>query len=97
MYDVSMGSITARVVQRYLKEAFKYQPKEKKENKVKRLVQMIREETGLSSGQAKDIASAVVRGRDIDALALQKGWPIEDGVIEGPKGHVPVKKIEEAV
>jgi hypothetical protein len=71
-----------------LRWAFKYVPKEKKEHKVERIRDLIRERTGLSKGQSEAIADAYVRGRDVDRLALQKSWPVENGVITGPSGSV---------
>jgi len=81
-----------RVVARF---AFKYVPKEKKKAKVDRLTKVIREKTGVGRGTAADIADAIVRGREVDRLARQKSWPIEDGNIEGPKGTVTVKAIRD--
>lgn len=79
-----MDPLTSRVVRRFM--SFKYEYKETKQHKVERFSKQIREATGISRGQADDIADAFVRGREIDRLALQKGWPIQNGVIEGPKG-----------
>lgn len=81
-----------RVVARYLasKEAFKYEPKESKKSKVEKLMKTIHSVVGVSKGVAEAIADAFVRGRDLTALTLQKGWPIEvDGTsIEGPRGSL---------
>jgi len=85
--------MVARVVRRYL--AFKYVPKEKKKAKVDRLTKVIREKTGVGRGTAEDIADAIVRGREVDRLARQKSWPIENGTIEGPKGTLTVKAIRD--
>lgn len=85
--------IAARVAHRWTM-AFKYQPKEKKRSKVERLMKYIREETGLSKSMAEGIADSLVRsGRDIERLAEMKGWPIEDGVIDGPTGKLPVSEV----
>jgi len=73
--------------------SFKYEHKETKANKVDRLSKQIREATGLSRGQAEAIADAIVRGRSVDQLALQKGWPVQDGVLEGPKGSLDLKEL----
>jgi hypothetical protein len=81
-----------RVAARY---ALRYVPKEKKQTKVERLSKFIRDQTGLSKTQAEDIADALVRGRDIEALTNQKGWPIENGVIEGPHGETDLRKVYE--
>ncbi len=89
-------NIVARVIQRY-KEALKYVPKEKKKSKVERLSKMIREKTGLSSKQCDAIADAIVRGRNLESLALQKNLPVEDGKIEGPKGDLTVNKVKAEV
>ena len=77
--------------------AFKYQDKEKKKAKVARLTDLIRKETGLSRGVAEGVADAIVRGREVDRLAVQKGWPLEDGVLEGPKGKLSVADIKAKV
>jgi len=94
-----MEPIVARIVQRYLRtvEAFKYQPQEKKKTKVDRIKKLIRDETGLPNSAAEGIADALVRGRDLDALAVQKDWPIENGTIEGPKGSLSVKKVKDSL
>lgn len=81
-----------RVASRFM-TAFKYQPKEKKKSKVDRLTKFIREKTGLGRGQAQDIADAIVRGRNLEALALQKSWPVEDGQIEGSKGSLSLTEV----
>jgi hypothetical protein len=81
-----------RVVTRYL-ESFKYEPKESKKTKVERLMRTIWEATGLSKGMAEDIADAIIRKRDLAALALQKGWPFDDGLLEGPKGSLDLVTI----
>lgn len=73
--------------------AFRFIPKEKKQHRVDRLMKVIREATGVSKGMAEDIADAVVRGRDLEALALQKNWPVEDGTLTGPTGTVDLKSL----
>lgn len=85
-------SITSRVAQRFL--SFKYDQKEKKQTKVDRIMRRIREETGISRGLAEEIADAVVRGREVGRLALQKGWPVEDGVIVGPNGDMSLDAVQ---
>jgi len=85
--------MVTRVVRRFM--AFKYVPKEKKKAKVDRLTKVIREKTGVSRGTAEDIADAIVRNRDVERLARQKSWPIEDGTIEGPKGQITIKAIRD--
>ncbi len=78
--------------------AFRYQEKEKKQHKVTRLTEFIRNATGLSRGIAEGIADAVVRGREVLRLALQKGWPLgEDGLLEGPKGTLTLQTIQAQV
>lgn len=84
-----------RVVRRFL--AFKYKPKESKRSKVDRLSKMIREKTGISKKVAEDIADAVIRKRDLPRLALQKGWPMKEDVVEGPKGSVTTKELQDAL
>lgn len=71
-----------------------YKFKEKKQTKVDRLSKEIREATGVSRGVAEDIADAIVRGRNLDALALQKNWPMNDeGKLEGPKGSLDLASL----
>lgn len=84
-----------RVARNFL--SFKYQPKEKKQSKVDRLSKMIREKTGISKSLSLDIAGAVVRGRDVTRLTLQKGWPIDEDTIEGPKGKLAVSDLRETL
>lgn len=78
-----------RLAARY-RQSFKYEPKENKKTKVEKLMQTIREATGISKGLSEDIADAIVRGREVLRLAIQKSWPIEDGQIVGPKGSLPI-------
>ena len=85
-----MDPLARRVALRW---SFKYQPKEKKEHKVDRVRDMIREQTGLSKGQATDIADADGRGRDVERLAIQKNWPLEDGAITGPSGKIELSAL----
>jgi hypothetical protein len=80
-----------RVVARHL--AFKYDQKESKQSKVDRLTKRIREATGLSKGMAEGIADAFVRGREVARLAIQKSWPIIQGVIEGPAGQLSLSEL----
>jgi len=87
-----VNPITEAVYRRFL--AFKYQPKESKQSKVDRLMKLIREKTGIGRGPAEDIADAVIRNRDLERLALQKRWPMQDGVIEGPAGTMSVSEVQ---
>jgi len=81
-----------------LRVAFRYVPKEKKKAKVERLWKHIRQETGVSKAVAEAIANTLVRsGRNIETLAYQKGWPIEDGVIVGPSGRLGVQDVRSRV
>jgi len=73
--------------------SFKYQPKETKQHKAERTSEYLRDVTGLQKGTAFAIADAFVRGRDVGALSVQKGWPIEQGVITGPEGEMPVSAL----
>lgn len=91
-----VSEMAQRVAARFL-ESFKYQPKEKKKSKVERLTKLIREKTGIGRGTASDIADAVIRGRDLDALARQKDWPVQDGDIKGPKGTMAVTEVKGAL
>lgn len=67
--------------------------KETKETKVERVKKIIRDATGLSGGKSEQIADAIVRGREVERLAIQKGWPIEDGVIHGDGGSIALSDI----
>jgi hypothetical protein len=89
-----MDPLASNVLRRFL--AFKYKPKESKQSKVDRLMRLIREKTGISRGQAEDIADAIIRNRELDRLALQKNWPMYGGVIEGPSGTLSVEDIRVA-
>lgn len=89
-----MSTIAERVARRF---AFKYEPKESKQSKVDRLMRFIREHTGVSRGVSEDMADAIVRNRDVLRLAIQKGWPIEDGAIVGPQGALDVAKVRSVV
>jgi hypothetical protein len=85
--------LTSTVLRRFL--AFKYEPKESKQSKVDRLMRFIREKTGIGRGPAEDIADAVIRNRDLERLALQKSWPMQGGVIEGPKGTLGIPAVQD--
>ena len=86
--------IARRIVARYLQAKPYSKDKETKEHRVSKLADKIREATGLSKGIAEAIADAIVRGREVMRLALQKSWPIsKDGVIEGPKGTLELSTV----
>lgn len=85
--------IARRVVARFVGAKPYVKDKETKEHKVDKLADKIRDATGLSKGMSESIADAIVRGREVLRLAIQKNWPIsEDGVIEGPKGTLDLAK-----
>jgi len=90
--------ILARRVVARLVEAKPYvKDKETKEHKADKLAEKIRDATGISKGMAENIADAIVRGREVLRLALQKSWPIsEDGTIEGPKGTIDLSDLSMA-
>jgi hypothetical protein len=88
-----MDPLAARVAARWI-DSFKYEPKEKKEHRVERFAKAIREATGLSKGQSEAIADALVRGREVDRLALQKGWPVADLVVTGPAGTFDLRTLQ---
>lgn len=73
--------------------SFKYEPKETKQHKAERVGDSIQDATGLQKGVSLAIADAFVRGRDINLLATPKSWPIERGVITGPRGEMPVSEL----
>jgi len=79
-----MDPLAGRVAKRF---SFKFIPKEKKQHKVDRLTKVLRDATGVSRGVAEDIADAVLRGRDLAALAIQKNWPVDGGLLIGPSGQ----------
>ena len=85
---MGMDPLAIRVARRFV--SFRFEPKETKVHRVDRLAQGIRENTGLSKGMSEAIADAVIRGREVERLAMQKGWPIEDGLIVGPSGTMPL-------
>ena len=85
-----MDPIVRRVA---LKWAFKYEPKEKKEHKVEKLLKEIHQATGLSKNQSEQIADAFIRGREVDRLALQKSWPVQNGTVHGPNGTFDLNKV----
>lgn len=85
-----MDPLARRVALRW---AFKYVPKETKEHKIERMRDLIRERTGLSKTQAEAIAAAYVRGREVERLALQKKWPIDNGIIQGPSGNLAMNDL----
>ena len=75
--------------------AFKYVPKETKGHKAERVSDHIRKVTGLPPGLSDSIADAFVRGRDVNMLAVPKSWPIDRGVIEGPKGNLSLDSLQD--
>jgi hypothetical protein len=85
-----MDPLARRIALRW---AFKFVPKERKEHKVERVRDIIREKTGLSKGQAEAIADAYIRGRDVERLAMQKNWPLENGTITGPTGSMALSEL----
>jgi hypothetical protein len=85
--------LARRIVARFL-NSFKYEKKEKKEHKVERFMKAIRDATGISKGQAEDIADAYVRGREVNRLALQKAWPLEEFVVTGPEGTCDLRTLQ---
>jgi len=63
-------------------------PKRKKDSLKAEMAEVIRKITGLSLSVSGKIADAVVRKRDLDRLALQQDWPVEDGQLTGDKGSI---------
>ncbi len=51
--------------------------KEKKSGIAERMSLILREHMGMGRGLAADVADALVRGRDLPALARQKGWDLD--------------------
>ncbi len=89
-----MDPLASRIAKRF---GFKYEPKESKQSKVDRLMRLIRDETGVSRGVATEIADAIVRGRDVSGLTIQKGWPIEDNAVAGPQGTLDLSRLKSAM
>jgi hypothetical protein len=77
--------------------AFRYEPKESKQSKVRRLMRMILDYTGIGRRVAEDIADAILRNRDLLGLAVQKNWPMNEGIIQGPLGEIPVEEVRAAL
>lgn len=46
--------------------------------------------TGISNSKALEIARDAIRGRNLEALARQKNWPVEWGRVAGPVGEMPL-------
>lgn len=89
--------LARRIVARLIEAKPYVKDKETKEHKAEKLADKIRDATGISKGMAENIADAIVRGREVLRLALQKSWPIsEDGTIEGPKGSLELKDLSMA-
>ena len=87
--DESFDALTRIVDTMATRVAFRYIDKETKQSQVTRLARLIREATGISKGKSEEIADAIYRKRDLEALALQKSWPVnEQGDIEGPRGSL---------
>ena len=86
-----MDPLAFRVAERF---SFKYDHKETKVNRVVRLTSELRKKTGLSRSMAEAIVDAIVRGRDVEGLAIQKNWPIGDGIVRGPSGEVRLEVLK---
>ena len=86
-----MDAKALNVVQRY-----KASLKEKPETKRNRLFETIRA-IGISLSVAKDIADKFVAKHgnlaELMRLALQKGWSLNDGIIEGSKGSLDLASL----
>jgi hypothetical protein len=87
-----MDPLARRVALRW---AFKYVPKEKKQHRVERVRDLIRQNTGLSKTLAEGIADAFVRGRDVNGLSVQKSWPIQNSIVHGPNGKFDLESVPE--
>lgn len=65
-----------------------------KGNLMDRVVDRIRQDTGLGRGTAEGIAKTLVRsGRDVLELAVQKGWPFDGKTLVGPRGSVELTEL----
>jgi hypothetical protein len=84
-----MDSIARRVAKR-----FRDQRGPSKSTLMSRIVEHIREATGIGRGVAEGIAKALVRsGRDINQLAVMKGWPIDGDTLIGPRGSIQLDEL----
>jgi len=88
-----MDPVARRVAKR-----FRDQRGPSKGTLIDRIVVYVRETTGLSRGIAEGIAKTLVRsGRNIDQLAVQKGWPLDGGQLMGPRGAVTLDELRALV
>lgn len=62
-------------------------------SKMQGLRKLLQERTGLSRKYADAIIDAILRERDLSALALQKGLPIQENIIAGPTGTITVMEV----
>jgi hypothetical protein len=65
-------------------------PKKSRDKQARELRAKIVERTGISNAKALEIAQDAVRGRNLSALARQKGWPVDWDRIVGPSGELPL-------
>lgn len=64
--------------------------KKSRDKQARELRDKIVSRTGISNTKALEIAQDAVRGRNLEALARQKSWPVSWGRIEGPSGDMPL-------
>lgn len=64
--------------------------KKSRDKKARQLRDKIVSRTGISNSKAFEIAIDALRGRNLEALARQKSWPVSWGRIEGPLGDMPL-------
>lgn len=67
--------------------------KKNRDKQARELRDKIVSRTGISNSKAFEIAFDALRGRNLDALSRQKGWPVAWGRIEGPSGTMPLTLI----
>lgn len=68
-------------------------PKKSRDKQARELRTKIVERTGISNSKALEIALDAIRGRDLPALARQKGWPVNWDRIVGPSGELPLSLV----
>ncbi len=77
----------------YLKRCAMYKPSKEVERLT--LVAAL-SKTGVSRTVSKDIADAILRKRDLAALAVQKKWPVDPDslVLTGPQGRLNLNMLK---
>lgn len=74
--------LTRRVVARYLIA------RAPERNSPETIETWLEHNIGIAKGLARRIADAVYRGRNLLALAVQQGWPVENDKLVGAKDEI---------